>query len=468
MKLHFYNTISHKKEIFKPLKKGVVGLYTCGPTVYHYQHIGNYRTYIFEDILRRMLVENGFRVKHIMNITDVGHLTSDEDSGEDKIERAAKKEGKTAWDIARFYENIFWEDLKVLHVLLPHKAVRATEHIDLQINLIKKLEKKGYTYKTSDGIYFDTSKLKEYGKLAKKNTAGIKAGARIEMGEKRLATDFALWKFSSPTETRQMEWNSPWGRGFPGWHIECSAMSMKYLGETFDIHTGGVDHIQVHHQNEIAQSEAATGKPLARFWLHGEHLHLDNEKMSKSTGNIVTPEIIRQKGFDPLDFRYLMFTAHYRSKMNFTWESLQSVANARRELEEFVRELLAEKKKSKSYIRLPYVSVEKKFFAMIADDLNTPKAIGILWNFIRSYRKARTKNPTAAYALLLSFDHILGLGIKHIKQTTIPSSIQQLVEKREVARQKKHWLEADSIREELQKKGWEVKDTSGEPVVIKK
>src|SRR3989338_295204 len=270
------NTLSGKKELFKPLHKGFVGLYTCGPTVYQYAHIGNLRTYIFEDLLKRTLLMDGFRVKHVMNITDVGHLASDEDTGEDKVEREASREGKSAWDIARKFEAVFLEDLKALNILAAQKMPRATEHIDIQIKLIQKLEKKGYTYRTAYGIYFDTAHLKDYGKLARKNIGGIRAGARVAEGEKRNPTDFALWKFSPQDAKRQMEWQSPWGIGFPGWHIECSAMSMKYLGETFDIHCGGIDHIQVHHQNEIAQSEAATGEPFAHYWLHGNFLRIEN------------------------------------------------------------------------------------------------------------------------------------------------------------------------------------------------
>ena len=289
MILKLYNTLTRKKEVFKPIRKGEVGMYTCGPTVYWYQHIGNLRTYIFSDILKRVLIYNGYKVKQVMNVTDVGHLTSDSDEGEDKIEKAAKKEGKKAQDIADFYLKIFKEDFKKLNISEPDIWCRATKHIKEQIELIKKLEKKGFTYKTSDGVYFDTSKLKDYSKLARLKIENLQAGKRVAIGEKKNKTDFALWKFSKQPGKRQQEWKSPWGIGFPGWHIECSAMSSKYLGKQFDIHTGGEDHIPVHHTNEIAQSEAAFGKkPWVKFWIHGAYLTFSGEKMSKSKGAIAT------------------------------------------------------------------------------------------------------------------------------------------------------------------------------------
>ncbi|MBI5465966.1 MAG: cysteine--tRNA ligase, partial [Candidatus Kerfeldbacteria bacterium] len=286
--LKLYNTLGRKKQEFKPLKPGEVGLYTCGPTVYAAPHLGNLRTYIFEDLLKRTLQVDGFRVKHVMNITDVGHLTSDADEGEDKMEKGAAREGKTVWEIAEHYTDIFKQNLQSLNVLAPDVWCKATDHIPEQIELIRKIEANGFTYQTSDGVYFDTAKLKDYGRLAKLDIKGLKARARVEMNPaKKHPTDFALWKFSPPDKKRQMEWPSPWGVGFPGWHIECSAMSMKYLGETFDIHCGGIDHIPVHHPNEIAQSEAATSKPLARWWLHGEFLVVDAKRMGKSEDNFL-------------------------------------------------------------------------------------------------------------------------------------------------------------------------------------
>ncbi|MEM4245179.1 MAG: cysteine--tRNA ligase, partial [Candidatus Nanoarchaeia archaeon] len=288
MELKFYNTLTRKKEVFKPIHDKKVGIYTCGPTVYWYQHIGNLRSYIFSDLLKKVLLFNGYEVKHVMNVTDVGHLTSDADEGEDKIEKAAAKEGKSAKEIADYYWKVFRNDFKKLNIAEPTVWCKATEHIKEQIDLIKRLEKKGYTYRTDDGIYFDTSKFKDYGKLARLKKEGLEAGKRIELKDKKNITDFALWKFSEKPGVRQQEWDSPWGVGFPGWHIECSAMSMKHLGEHFDIHTGGIDHIPVHHTNEIAQSEAATGKKFVNYWMHGAFLTSKGEKISKSKGGLYT------------------------------------------------------------------------------------------------------------------------------------------------------------------------------------
>src|SRR3989338_2131329 len=362
--LLLYNTLGRKKQEFKPIKKGIVGLYTCGPTVYSYAHIGNLRTYIFEDILKRVLIENGYKVKHVMNITDVGHLTSDADTGDDKVEKSAKEQKKTVWDIAGFYTKVFQEDIAKLHILDPDIWCRATDHIKEQIELIKKLEKKGLTYKTSDGIYFDTSKFKDYGILGNIKAEGLKAGVRVEIGEKKNPTDFALWKFSPKDSKRQMEWKSPWGTGFPGWHIECSAMSMKYLGETFDIHCGGIDHVPVHHTNEIAQSEAATGKSFVKYWAHGAFLLLEKEKMAKSGGNFITLQTLIERGYDPLDYRYFCFTAHYRSELKFSFDALTSCRAAFNILKEKYLEF--RKKKSavnkKDHLVVIYV---KKFESAI-------------------------------------------------------------------------------------------------------
>ena len=456
--LKLYNTLSRKKEFFKPLKKGVVRMYTCGPTVYGYAHIGNFRSFIFEDILRRTLQVDSYKIKHIMNVTDV----------DDKTIAASQKAGKELGEFTRTYEKAFQDDLKKLQILLPTKPfTRATEHIPEMIALIQKLLRRAYAYEKDGSVYFDVSRFVSYGKLARLDKNGLKVGARVDIDEyaKNAAQDFVLWKAKKDNEP---SWSSPFGDGRPGWHIECSAMSMTYLGQSFDIHTGGIDLLFPHHENEIAQSEAATGKQFVRYWLHGEHLLIDGNKMSKSLGNIFTLHSLEEKNFSPLDFRYLILTAHYRSKLNFTWDSLRSAANARRDLEEFVRELLAEKKKQASRKKQPYTSVEKQFLTAVADDLNTPKALGILWKFIHSYRKARIKNPLAAHKLLLNFDHILGLELTTIKQTSIPASIQQLIEKRKEPRQKKHWLEADSLRGELQKKGWEVKDTAKGSIVTKR
>ena len=458
MQLRFYNTLTRKKEIFKPLKKGVVRMYACGPTVYDYAHIGNLRAYLFEDILRRTLEANTYKVKHIMNVTDV----------DDKTIAASQKAGKELGEFTRLYEKAFENDLKKLAILLPTKPfTRATEHIPDMIALVQKLLRCGYAYEKDGSVYFDVSRFAPYGKLVHLNIKGLKAGVRVDVDEyaKNAAQDFALWKAKKNNEP---SWPAPFGEGRPGWHIECSAMSSRYLGQPFDIHTGGVDLIFPHYENEIAQSEAAIGKQFVRYWLHGEHLLVDGHKMSKSLGNTLTLRTLEEKNFSPLDFRYLALTAHYRSKLNFTWDSLRSAANARRELEEFVHELLKEKKGAKKYIRQPYVFAEKQFYMAVTDDLNTPKALAVLWKFIHAYRKSKTRTSTAAYALLLTFDKVLGLGLRDIKLLSIPSLIQKLVKKREDARQGKRWLEADSLREEIRKKGWDVNDTPEGPVVVKK
>jgi cysteinyl-tRNA synthetase len=340
MELLLYNTMTRHKERFQPIRPPQVGLYTCGPTVYNYAHIGNLRTYIFSDILKRVLLYNGFEVRHVMNITDVGHLTGDRDMGEDKLEKGARKEGKSAWEIAEYYTQAFKKDIRRLNILEPTLWCKATDTIADQIALIETLEAKGYTYRTSDGIYFDTSRFKDYAKLSHQDLEALQEGARVEKNpEKRNATDFALWKYSPPGIQRQMEWPSPWGVGFPGWHIECSAMSMKYLGELLDIHCGGTDHVDVHHTNEIAQSEGALGRKFVNYWLHNEHLNVNDAKMAKSQGTGFTLMEIKEKGFDPMDLRYFFLNAHYRSKQNFTFEALKAAATGLDNLRKAVMEL---------------------------------------------------------------------------------------------------------------------------------
>jgi cysteinyl-tRNA synthetase len=445
MDVKLYNTLSRKKETFKSIKGKKVGMYTCGPTVYWYQHIGNLRSYIFADILKRVLAFNGFKVKHVMNITDVGHLTSNADEGEDKIEVAAKKEGKKAGDIADYYWKIFRQDFKKLNITEPDVWPKATEHIREQIELIKRLEEKGFTYRTSDGIYFDTSKLKDYGKLAKLKKEGLKAGKRIEMREKRNKTDFALWKFSPEREKRQQEWPSPWGVGFPGWHIECSAMSMKYLGETFDIHTGGIDHIPIHHTNEISQSEAATGKKFVNFWLHGNFLNFKGEKISKSKGGLYTVSDLEEKGFSPLAYRYLCLTTHYRKSLEFSLANLKNSQNAYERLKNIVANLKNEGKMNEKYMA--------DFEKAVNDDLNMPRALAVLWRLLRD-KKAEGKTAT-----ITKMDEILGLDLRKIRKTEVPPEIKKLIRQRDRLRLGKKWTEADKIRQELEKKGWMVKDT---------
>ncbi len=457
MELKLTNTLTRKKEIFKPLVPGEVGFYSCGPTVYWYQHIGNLRTYIFNDILKRVLIYNGYKVKHVMNITDVGHLTSDADEGEDKIEKAAKKEGKKAEEIANYYLKVFRDDLRKLNIIEPNIWCKATEHIKEQIELIKILEKKGFTYRTSDGIYFDTSKLDDYGKMACLNEEGLEAGKRVDIGEKRNKTDFALWKFSEKPGVRQQEWDSPWGVGFPGWHIECSAMSSKYLGEQFDIHTGGEDHIQVHHTNEIAQSEAAFGKkPWVRYWLHGAFLTFKGEKISKSKGGLLTISELEEKGIEPLSYRYFCLNTHYHKPLAFSMDALRGAQNAFHNLKNKILELLEEKNEEKSN-KEKLKEYEIKFHEEINDDLNTPKALAVLWVLLKDSEVSSLDK----YNLIIKFDEVLGLNLKELKkeEEKISEEIETLIKEREKARKNKDWVKADSIRDQLKKQGIILEDT---------
>ncbi|HUT96038.1 MAG TPA: cysteine--tRNA ligase [Candidatus Paceibacterota bacterium] len=453
MVIRLFNTLTRKKEIFKPIKKGRIRIYTCGPTVYSYQHIGNLRSYIFSDILKRVFFYNKYKVKQVMNITDVGHLTSDADEGEDKIEKAAKCENKKAEDIANYYWNIFRRDFKKLNILEPDIWCKATKHIKEQIELIKKLEKKGYTYRTSDGIYFNTAKFKNYGEIAQLKRQKLQAGKRIDLGEKKNITDFALWKFSPSTlrpgsgPKRQQEWDSPWGIGFPGWHIECSAMSMKYLGEHFDIHTGGIDHIPVHHTNEIAQSEAVTGKKFVNFWMHGEFLNFKGKKVSKSTGGLYTISDLEEKGFNPLAFRYLTFITHYRDPLNFSLESLQSAQDAYLRLKNLVQEN-KDKRIKKEYL--------KEFHKAINDDLNMPKALSIIWKILRDKKPAR--NASKLSCVVGEMDEVLGLDLLKKEEFEIPEQIKKLLLEREQARKNKNWKESDQLRDKIKSLGYLIED----------
>lgn len=453
--LFLFNTLTQKKEIFTPAHGQDVGMYNCGPTVYDYAHIGNMRAYVFADILRRTLENNEYRVNQVINITDVGEPAGDLDTGKDKIEESARKEGKTASEVATFYTRAFFDDIKKLNIETKETTFpKATEHIKEQIDLIGRLEKKGFTYKTSDGIYFDTSKFKGYGKLGNINLAGLKEGARIGVNqEKRNLTDFALWKFSKPGEKRQQEWESPWGTGFPGWHIECSAMSMKYLGETLDIHTGGIDHIPVHHNNEIAQSEAATEKLFSRFWLHVAFINISGAKMAKSEGNFIRLTTLAERGISPLAFKYWLLTAHYRSPITFSYEAVESAQNG------FLKLL-------KHFSSMPdggHVSGQysRKFKEIMNNDLDTPLAISLIWQLLKDkgVSEADKKNT------ILKFDKVLGLDIENFSKqivkndAVIPSEIKDLAEKRELARKNKNWKAADDFRNQISAKGYSVKDT---------
>ena len=462
MSIKFFNTLTRKKELFKPIRKREVRTYCCGPTVYLYAHIGNFRTFIFEDVLRRVLEFNGFKVKHVMNITDVGHLTSDADTGEDKMEVGARREKKTVWEIAEFYTKAFFEDAEKLNILKPTIICKATDHISDMIELIRKLEKNGYTYIIDSGVYFDTSKLKDYGKLTgmdfEKLNETLKAGARVEFNpQKKNITDFGLWLFSPKDKKRQMEWDSPWGVGFPGWHIECSTMSMKYLGETLDIHCGGTDHPPIHHTNEIAQSEAATGKNFVNYWLHGAFLVLGKTvKMAKSEGEIITVQSLIEKGFDPLAFRYLCLTAHYRSELVFTWESLQAAQNALFTLREHMRRLSEnlERKRKKTLRAEEY---KKKFLDTVNNNLNMPKALTVVWKLVRNEKEVSNREK---YELLQDFDKILALDlVREVFKEKLPQKIEELIRKREAARKRKDWSTADRFREEVKKLGYLLEDT---------
>lgn len=452
MALRLYDTYTRSLRDFTPLHPPRVGMYTCGPTVYDYAHIGNLRTYIFEDILRRTLLFNGYIVEHVMNITDVGHLTSDADTGEDRMEKGSRRTGRSAWEIAEMYTVEFRKDLQRLNILAPTIWCKATDHIPEQIAFIHCIEDKGYAYRTSDGIYFDTSRLPGYGYLGRLDIAGLQAGARVDVGEKRHPTDFALWKFSPPGGQRQMEWDSPWGVGFPGWHIECSAMSAKYLGPYFDIHCGGEDHIPVHHTNEIAQTEACHGTRLANFWLHGYFLQIDDSRMGKSMGNFLRLESLVEQGYDPLTYRYFCLGAHYQAKLNFSREGLDGAAAALNRLRTQVFEWGQAGAVDDDFA--------KKFSAQINEDLNTPRALALVWELVKSDLPPAVKKGT-----LLLFDQVLGLGLADWQpaETSIPDEVLVLLEQRQNARREKRWADADALRDQITAAGYEVEDTPQGP-----
>ena len=459
---------------FKPIKGKQVDLYTCGITAYSYAHIGNLRTYIFEDILKRALLYRGFKVKHVMNVTDVGHLTSDADTGEDKVEKSARKEGKTAWEISEFYAKAFFQDIEKLNTLKPDIVCKATDHIKEQIELIKALEKKSLTYRIDDGIYFDTSKFKDYGRWANLNIEGLRAGARVEVVEgKRNPTDFALWKFSPKDQKRQMEWKSPWSTGFPGWHIECSAMAIKYLGENFDIHCGGVDHINVHHTNEIAQTEAATGKTFVNYWLHGGFLTFKEEKMAKSLGNIITLQTLVDHDLDPLAYRHLCLTTHYRSQLIFDLDAVKSSQKALERLYDFVERIRRADGKSSPHLKKIIKEFEKQFDDALNEDLNMPMAMSAFSDFMRNINSAidseqlSKKDAKEVLKTLKDVDSVLGLKLVEQKKEKIPEKIKKLVHEREKARKAKKFDAADHLRKKIKEFGWHVEDTPQGPVAKK-
>lgn len=487
-KINLYNTLSRKKEEFKPINIGRVGLYTCGPTVYNYAHIGNLRTYIFEDILKRVLEFNGYEVKHVMNITDVGHLTGDRDMGKDKLEEEALKEGKSVWTLANFYTDEFIADLKSLNIIEPSIWARVTDNILEQIEMVKILEQKGYAYTISDGIYFDTSKFPDYNKLSHLKLEELQEGARVEKNdEKRNATDFALWKFSPKGEKRQMEWwfkgkfkgrlvtenNYKLGKdnhdtiGFPGWHIECSVISAKYLDVMQDIHCGGIDHINVHHTNEIAQSEAATGEKFFNYWMHGAFLNIEGgKKMAKSDNNFLTlKNALINKNINPLVYRFAALQVHYRKPMEYSEKSIKNAQNGLDHLYNQVRELANgvkfENIQSQGKIDEKFLD---KFLKAINNDLNIPQALGVVQELLKSDNSNFDKLKT-----LFKFDNVLGLRmIEVLNVDEIPEEISRLLELRKQMKEQKQWEESDRLRSEIERNGFVVEDTNEGMRVYKK
>jgi cysteinyl-tRNA synthetase len=457
--LKIYNTLSREVEAFQPINKAEVTFYTCGPTVYDYPHIGNLRAYLVSDLLRRVLEYDGYKVKQVINITDVGHLTNDNDDGEDKIEKSAKLESKSANEVADFYTGIFKEYLHKLNIQEPTIWAKATEYIDEQIELVKKLEVKGFVYKTSDGLYFDTSKLDDYGKLARLNLMGQEEGARVVVNkEKKNPTDFAVWKFSPKDQKRQMEWDSPWGVGFPGWHIECSAMSMKLLGETIDIHAGGIDHVPVHHTNEIAQSEAVTGKKFVNYWVHNEFLVVNKEKMAKSEGNFVTLDTLIEKGIDPMAYRFFCIGAHYRSKLNFSWEALATAQSGWTKLKTKFLSLGEQDGQVDDKLM-------QRFIDNVNNDVALPEALAVVWEVLKSDLPDYDKRAT-----LLEMDKILGFDFENIQEvlSDVPEEVEILYQARLKARENKNWEKSDDLRKKIEELGWLVEDSADTSKLVKK
>lgn len=454
--IKLFNTMSRAVEVFEPIKPGQVGIYSCGPTVYHDAHIGNMRAFLFADVLRRMFEYAGYKVTHVMNITDVGHLTDDADDGEDKMLVAMRREGMSAWDIARKYTETFMRHMAELNIETPTHMPRATEHIKEQIKMVEALEEGGYTYKTADGIYFDTSKLDDYGRLAKLDIEGLKAGERVDLGDKRNVTDFALWKFSPADAQRDMEWDSPWGKGFPGWHIECSAMSSRYLGNHFDIHTGGIDHIPVHHTNEIAQSECAHGEKFVNYWMHVAFLNLkDGAKMSKSIGKFITLDTLREKGFLPQAYRYFCLMTHYRMGLDFDFDGLKAAAKGHKRLCGRVQALGSPADENTlSEAARTYIS---QMDADLFNDLNTAKVLASLWTALDD--KGLTDSEKAHIAH--RFDQILQLDMfdYQAEQASVPDEVLEMVKQRELARKERDFAKADILRDEIQAAGYILEDT---------
>lgn len=453
--MKLYNTLTKKIDEVKPINPPVITVYTCGPTVYDYPHIGNWFTFIRYDILIRTLLASQYKVKWVMNITDVGHLTSDADEGEDKLATKAKKENKNAWDIANFYTEYFLKSLDKLNFIQPTLLPKATDHIIDQINFIKKLEAKGYTYKTNDGIYFNTALFKTYKDFARLDLDEQQANSRIDINpEKKNFADFALWKFSPKSTTRDMEWDSPWGKGFPGWHIECSAMCLKYLGETLDIHSGGIDHIPIHHTNEIAQSTALTGKPLANIWMHTNHILINDEKISKSLGNGITLEEIENKNINLMALRLLILESHYRSQSKFSWEALYAANNRLLRYINFAVRRYQPNTHSENKQTLDLITP-------LENDLNTPKALSNLEKFIDECENKPTNNETLIYAIK-SINDYLGIDLNQIND--ISDELKSIINKREAARLNRNWQLADQLRDQLIANNITINDSEYGPI----
>lgn len=470
MALKLFNTKNRQVEEFQPIAPPVVGLYSCGPTVYDYAHLGNYRAFLLSDLLKRVLLAKNYQVKQVINITDVGHLTDDADSGEDKIELSAGRGGKTAATIIAFYTDAFMADLQALNFDLTATLFpRASEHLPEQIDLIKRLLDKGYVYQIDhDGLYFDTAQFPAYGQFSCLDLAGQQAGDRVANHRaKRQASDFAVWKFSPADKKRQQEWPSPWGVGFPGWHLECSAMSMKYLGETIDIHTGGIDHIPVHHTNEIAQAESVTGKEFVRFWLHSAFLKINDEKLSKSLGNFITLAELSKAGYSPLAFRYFILQTHYRQTANFTWEALAASATAYRRLLVSLRRLLAESRHDgrclDASLSAQATDYLNRFWSVTDDDLNFPEALSVLWGMLGDDQLPAVDKLT----LSKQFDQVLGLKLfAQIDYPELSQEILTLGHHRQQARQAKAWSQADHYRQQLADQGYELLDRDDGQTIV--
>jgi cysteinyl-tRNA synthetase len=463
VELKFYNTLTKTKDVFIPINPEEVRMYSCGPTVYKNATIGNMRTNIFQDVLRRVLRYNGYKLKHAMNITDVGHLVSDGDEGEDKMLKSAREEHKTPMQIAEYYTKLFFDDLAALNIETPEIVCKATDHIQDMLEYVEKLMENGYAYETSNTIYFDVSKLDKYPILTNLDVENQKAGARVEVDpEKRNPYDFALW-IKAP-ENHLMKWDSPWGPSYPGWHIECSAMGQKYLGDQFDIHTGGIDLIPTHHENEIAQSKGKCGKIPARYWLHGEYLLINGGKMSKSLGNVYLVKDIKEKGYDPIVYKLFSYSCHYRNKLNFTWEGIDSASKSLERLRNSYQLNLAGTDELTSEDIEKLNNIENEFHKAINDDLNMPLAMSFVWEAARFEKK----NKEVA-KLLKKFDSVLGIKIDEVSNsnTDIPDEIKEIIEQRKQARNNKDFQKSDELRNELIKRGYNVKDTKEEMIVEK-